>query len=188
MQPNANNMYEAMRRRAQQQAGVQGQQEQEAIQRRFAAGGRSNAGAYNRIQAKAESANAQRGQDAVADINQQEQAYQLAMAQQQGQQQFQTGERLGAEKFAGQLADKELAFKKDVFAKEFSESQFANMVNASTALKNSGFSQYQGNSWMNFLKGFRVNNGQAFNFQFSPDWDRLQAGGIGSESNDTENF
>jgi hypothetical protein len=188
MQANAASMYEAMRRRAQQTAGNQGRDEQEAIQRRFAQGGRANAGSFNKIAAKATDANAQRETNAVADVNQQEQAYQLAMSQQQGQQDFQRAERLGSEQFAKGLANQEMNFKKDVFAKEFSESQFANMVNASTALKNSGFSQYQGNSWLNFLKGFRQNNGQATNFQYSPDWDQLQVSPLLGGGLDTVNY
>lgn len=159
-QADAASMYEAMRRRAQQTAEGVRKTEDEALQRRFNAGGRANAGAYQRMAAKQTDLQAQRENAAVNDINTQEQAYQLSMDQQKGQQAFQTSERLGQEKFAGDLANKELEFKKDVFGKEFDQSKFANLINAMTALKNSSINAGITKDWFGFLQPFADTGGK----------------------------
>lgn len=134
-------MYDAMRRRAQQQVNAQTQEQDDAMKRRFAANGMMNSGAYLKQQQIANDQSQQRMAEATQNIDFQEQAENQRREETQQAQQFQALEAQKQRDFSKGMFDEESKFKREVFEredafrnKEFEASQSANYLNSLLAL------------------------------------------------------
>ena len=146
----------AIRRRLQGQFSQRKQEQDDALQRRFAASGMMNSGAAQKIQAQGAQELARAEADANVDVDMAEsqelqrrkeiaEGRDFARSEREATQKFSTGERLGAQQFQQGMFDKESAFKERVFREEMSlkwkeldESINANRLNAAIALDDSG--------------------------------------------------
>ena len=152
--------YDYLRRRAKEESDLQKQEQEDALNRRFAQLGTLQSGAALKVKQQASEASNKQLADVQGQIGAQE-------AAEVGQRQFATSEREATQTFQKTLVDEDRAFKgkyadlDNAFReKEFQLNQQATTLNAAVALKNAGLSPSEISGINETLKKLGIN----FNF------------------------